>query len=301
MNSTQRAYLQLHFAVLLFGFTAILGNDQMISLPAISMVWWRVLFTSISLFFLIGFGKSLKKIPRKYIWQYLVIGVIVALHWICFFGSVKLAGSSSVTLVCMATVAFFTAFIEPLVLKTKFQKKDLLLGLLVIPGMALVVGNVSYEMWLGIVVGLLSAFLAAVFSVWNKMIVDKADPKDITFLEMSSGWLFISLILPFVIQFDENVAFLPVGNDWIYLLLLALVCTTLAYVLALNALKHLSAFASMLTYNLEPVYGILLAYFYLGEKLSPGFYLGVAIILGAVFLNPILNRNPDVVEGKKIK
>lgn len=201
----------------------------------------------------------------------------------------------------MATVAFFTAFIEPLVLKTKFQKKDLLLGLLVIPGMALVVGNVSSEMWLGIVVGLLSAFLAAVFSVWNKMIVDKADPKDITFLEMSSGWLFISLILPFVIQFDENVAFLPVGNDWIYLLLLALVCTTLAYVLALNALKHLSAFASMLTYNLEPVYGILLAYFYLGEKLSPGFYLGVAIILGAVFLNPILNRNPDVVEEKKIK
>ena len=293
MNQTQRAYLQLHIAVLFFGLTAILGNDQMISLPAISMVWWRVLFTAISLFFLIRFGKSLKDIPQKYIWQYMTIGVIVALHWICFFGSVKLAGSSSVALVCMATVAFFTSFIEPMVLKTKFQKTDLLLGILVIPGMALVVGNVSSDMWLGIAVGLLSAFLASVFSVWNKLIIDKADPKDITFLEMSSGWLFISLILPFIIQFDENVAFMPVGKDWFYLLVLALVCTTLAYVLSLHALKHLSAFTSMLTYNLEPVYGILLAYFYLGEKLSSGFYLGVVIILGAVFLNPILNRQSE--------
>ncbi len=293
MNPTRKAYLQLHFAVLLFGFTAILGNDKLISIPAISIVWWRVLFTSISLFFLINFGKSLRKIPKRYLWQYMVIGAIVALHWICFFGSVKLSGNSSVTLICMATVAFFTAVIEPIVLKTKFQKKDLLLGILVIPGMALVVGNVSSDMWLGILVGLISAFLAAVFSVWNKMIIDEADPKDITFLEMSSGWLFVSLLLPFIFHFDENVAFLPVGWDWLFLILLALVCTTLAYVLSLHALKHLSAFTSMLTYNLEPVYGILIAYFFLDEKLSAGFYLGVLIILGAVFLSPFLKENKN--------
>lgn len=290
MNPTRKAYLQLHIAVLLFGFTAILGNDKLISIPAISIVWWRVLFTSISLFFLINLGKTLSKIPKKYLWQYMVIGAIVALHWICFFGSVKLAGNSSVALVCMATVALFTAFLEPLVLKTKFQKKDLLLGVLVIPGMALVVGNVSSEMWLGIAVGLLSAFLASVFSVWNKMIIHEADPRDITFLEMSSGWLFVSLILPFIMHFDKNVAFIPVGLDWIYLILLALVCTTLAYVLSLRALKHLSAFASMLTYNLEPVYGILIAYFFLDEKLSAGFYIGVLIVLGAVFMYPLLNK-----------
>jgi drug/metabolite transporter (DMT)-like permease len=290
MNPTRKAYLQLHIAVLFFGFTAILGNDKLISIPAISIVWWRVLFTSISLFFVINLGKTLSKIPKKYLWQYMVIGAIVALHWICFFGSVKLAGNSSVALVCMATVALFTAFLEPLVLKTKFHKKDLLLGILVIPGMALVVGNVSSEMWLGIAVGLLSAFLASVFSVWNKMIIHEADPRDITFLEMSSGWLFVSLILPFIMHFDEKVAFVPVGLDWIYLILLALVCTTLAYVLSLRALKHLSAFASMLTYNLEPVYGILIAYFFLDEKLSAGFYLGVLIILGAVFMYPLLKK-----------
>ncbi len=293
MNPTQKAYLQLHIAVLFFGFTAILGNDKLISLPAISTVWWRVFFTSISLFFLIGFGKALRDIPKRYLWQYMVIGVIVALHWICFFGSVKLSGSSSVTLVCMATGAFFTSIIEPLVLKTKFQTKELLLGVLVIPGMALVVGNVSSDMWLGIVVGLLSAFLAAIFAIWNKTLIDKADPMDITFLEMSSGWLFISLILPFIIQFDDSVAFMPVGWDWVYLLILALGCTTFAYVLSLRALKYLSAFTSNLTINLEPVYGIIIAYFFLDEKLSTGFYWGVVIILGAVFLNPILNSKKE--------
>jgi len=290
MNPTRKAYLQLHIAVLFFGFTAILGNDKLISIPAISIVWWRVLFTSVSLFFLINFGKSLRKIPKRYLWQYMVIGAIVALHWVCFFGSVKLAGNSSVTLVCMATGALFTALIEPLVLKTKFQKKDLLLGILVIPGMALVVGNVSSDMWLGIVVGLVSAFLASVFSVWNKMIIDEADPKDITFLEMSSGWLFISFLLPFVMHFEESTAFMPMGLDWIYLLLLALLCTTFAYVLSLRALKYLSAFTSTLTFNMEPVYGILIAYFFLDEKLSVGFYLGVLIILGAVFMYPFLKK-----------
>ena len=293
MNRTQKAYLQLHIAVLFFGFTAILGNDKLISIPAISIVWWRVLFTSISLFFFINFGKSLRKIPKQFLWQYIVIGAIVALHWICFFGSVKLSGSSSITLICMATTALFTAFLEPLVLKTKFQKKDLLLGILVIPGMVLVVGNVNSDMWLGILVGLISAFLAAVFSVWNKMIINEADPKDITFLEMSSGWLFVSLLLPFIFHFDKNIAFLPIGWDWAFLILLALVCTTLAYVLSLRVLKHLSAFTSMLTYNLEPVYGILIAYFFLNERLSAGFYLGVLIILGAVFMSPFLKENKN--------
>ena len=289
MTPTRRAYLQLHIAVLFFGFTAILGNDQLISLPAISTVWWRVLFTAVSLLFMIRFGKSLHRIPKKYLWQYLLIGVIVALHWLCFFGSVKLS-NSSLTLVCMATSSFFTAIIEPLVLKTQFQKRELLLGLLVIPGMALVVGTVGEEMWLGIAVGLLSAFLAAIFAVWNKKIIDEADPVEITFLEMSSGLLFLSLILPFVIHFDDDMAFLPAGQEWFYLLILALGCTTYAYVLSMRALKYLSAFTSTLTVNLEPVYGILLAYFFLGEKLSAGFYVGVLIILGAVFLAPFLKN-----------
>ncbi|HFC01120.1 MAG TPA: EamA/RhaT family transporter [Phaeodactylibacter sp.] len=290
MSPTRRAYLQLHIAVLFFGFTAILGNDQLIGLPAISTVWWRVLFTAVSLFFMIRFGKSLHRIPKKYLWQYLVIGVIVALHWVCFFGSVKLS-NSSLTLVCMATSSFFTAIIEPLVFKTKFQKQELLLGLLVIPGMALVVGTVGTKMWLGIAVGLFSAFLAAIFAVWNKKIIDKADPVEITFLEMSSGLLFLSLVLPLTIHFDNNIAFLPQGIEWFYLLVLALGCTTYAYVLSMKALKHLSAFTSTLTVNLEPVYGIILAYFFLGEKLSTGFYVGVLIILMAVFLAPFLKKN----------
>ena len=287
MKPQQRAYLELHLAVFLFGFTAILG--KLITLSAVVMVWWRVLFTCISLLFLIQFGRKLKEIPRALILKYMGIGVIVAVHWICFFGSAKMA-NASIALICMATASFFTAFLEPLFFKTKIKIYEILLALLVVPGMALIVNNVDAEMNWGIVVGLISSFLAAVFGVLNKKYVNDADSKTITFLELGSGWLFISLVLPFFFSNEPAAGFMPVGMDWAYLIFLALACTTLAYVISLRALKHISAFNSMLTYNLEPVYGIAMAYFLLGEKLSPGFYWGVLIILGAVFLYPFLKK-----------
>ena len=287
MKPTQRAYLELHLAVFLFGFTAILG--KLITLSALVMVWWRVLITCISLFFLIQFGKKLKEIPRKLILKYMGIGIIVAVHWICFFGSAKMA-NASVALVCMATASFFTAFLEPLFFKTKIQFYEILLAVMVIPGMVLIVNNLDADMNLGIIVGLISAFLASLFGVLNKKYVNDADSKTITFLELGSGWLFISLVLPFFFANNTDAAFMPVKMDWAYLLFLALACTTLAYVISLRALKHISAFNSMLTYNLEPVYGIFMAYFLLGEKLSNGFYWGVLIILGAVFLYPFLKK-----------
>ena len=285
MKPTQRAYLELHFAVFLFGFTAILG--KLITLSALVMVWWRVLITCISLFFLIQFGKRLKEIPRSLILKYMGIGILVAIHWICFFGAAKIA-NASIALITMATASFFTAFLEPLFFKTKIQAYEILLALMVIPGMMLIVNNIDAAMNWGIIVGLISSFLASMFGVLNKKYVNDADSKTITFLELGSGWLFISLVLPFFFSIEPDAAFMPVNMDWAYLLFLALACTTLAYVISLRALKHISAFNSMLTYNLEPVYGIFMAYFLLDEKLPAGFYWGVLIILGAVFLYPFL-------------
>jgi len=285
MKPTQRAYLELHFAVFLFGFTAILG--KLITLSALVMVWWRVLITCISLLFLIQFGKKLKEIPRSLILKYMGIGILVAVHWICFFGSAKIA-NASIALITMATASFFTAFLEPLFFKTKIQFYEILLAVMVIPGMMLIVNSIDAEMNWGIIVGLISAFLASLFGVLNKKYVHDADSKTITFLELGSGWLFISLVLPFFFSSEPDAAFMPVEMDWAYLLFLALACTTLAYVISLRALKHISAFNSMLTYNLEPVYGIFMAYFLLGEKLPAGFYWGVLIILGAVFAYPFL-------------
>ena len=289
MNPTKRAYLELHIAVLLFGLTAILGD--LISLTALVLVWWRVLLACISLFFLIRMGADLKLIPRRLILQYMGIGILVALHWICFFGSIKLS-NASICLVCMATTSFFTSILEPLFFRTKIKWYELMLGLLIVPGMVLVVNNIDASMMMGIVVGLMSALLASLFSILNKKLVDQAKPMSITFLELGSGWLFISCLLPFYFNEVPTEHFWPIGNDWIYLLILALLCTTFAYVLALRALKFLSAFASNLTVNLEPVYGIILASLILNEheNLSNGFYLGCSIILLSVFSYPFLKK-----------
>jgi len=295
LNNTQKAYLQLHIAVLLYGFTAILGD--LIQLSALVLVWWRVFITSISLLFLIQFGQNIKKLPKALILKYMGIGVLVAIHWICFFGAIKYS-NASITLVCLATTSFFTAFLEPLVLKQKIKSYEILLGLLIIPGMMLVVNNTDVSMLLGIGIGLLSAFLASLFSSFNKKLVDEADPMSITFLELGSAWLFISLILPLFFMNNEAV-FMPSGSDWLYLIVLSLLCTTFAYVISLDALRHISAFAATLTINLEPVYGIILAWLILkeNEELSMGFYIGCGLILGAVFSYPFVK----IRFGKRIE
>lgn len=290
MNPTKRAFFELHIAVFLYGFTAILGD--LISLSATVLVWWRVLITSISLLFLIRFGQTLKGIPRKLLWEYVGIGILIGLHWITFFAAIKYA-NASIALVCYATCSFFTSILEPLMTKKKFRWYELGLGMLVIPGMALIVQSLEVDMIIGVWIGLFSTVLIAVFSILNKIRINDLDTPTLTFIEMSSAWVFISLILPFYFYWNPDIHFIPNSSDWIYLLILALACTTLALVLNLRALKHISAFASSLTYNLEPVYGIILAIFILKEnkELTPTFYLGVLIILTSVFIYPFLQKN----------
>lgn len=287
MTPTKRAFLELHFAVLLYGLTAILGD--LISLPATVLVWWRVWIASISLLFLIRFGQALKSIPRSLIGQYMGIGVIVALHWITFFGSIKYA-NASIALVCLATGSFFTAIMEPIMTEVKFKWYQFALGTLVVPGMALIVQSLEVQMLTGVWLGLMSSVLAVLFSILNKQRIDNADPFSITFLEMTSAGLFITLLFPFYFMQNEAIQFWPTLTDWGYLLILALFCTTLAYALNLRALQHLSAFAANLALNMEPVYGIILAVVLLQEnkELAPDFYIGVVIIMVAVFGYPFL-------------
>jgi drug/metabolite transporter (DMT)-like permease len=291
MNDVKRAYVELHIAVFLFGFTAILGS--LIDLSALVMVWWRVLITSISLLFMVRVLKLFRHLPLKAILQFAGIGVLVAIHWLAFYGAIKLS-NASITLVCMATTSFFTAFLEPLIMKHKVRWYEIGLGVLIIPGMALIVNSTEASMNMGIIVGLIAAFMAALFATFNKRLVGKSDEMSITFIELGSAWLFLSIVIPIYMSIsEEHVQFWPVSlMDWVYLIILALLCTTLAYVLALRALRHLSAFAANLTVNLEPVYGIALAWVMLSEhkELSTGFYWGVLIILVSVFSYPLLKR-----------
>ena len=289
MDNNKRAYLELHIAVLLFGFTAILGD--LIQLSAVMIVWWRVLITCISLLYFVRFGKKLKSIPKDKIFKFLGIGVLVALHWITFYGAIKLS-NASVALICLASTSLFTSFLEPAILGRPVEKLQVIMGLMIIPGMWLIVNTVESSMMNGIYVGLLSALLAATFSTLNKRLIDEADSYSITFLELGSAWIFISLLIPVLIWNGTAVQFWPVGSDWVYLIILALLCTTLAYILSLRALKHISAFVANLTINLEPVYGILMAIFLLNDhkELSPRFYIGVVLISVIVFSYPVIKK-----------
>ena len=284
----KRAYLELHTAVFLFGFTAILG--RLISIDAIPLVWWRVLITSVSFLFILNLRKTFREIPRTRMLQYLGIGVLLAGHWITFFWSIKLA-NASVALAAFSTQAFFTAFLEPMIVRSPFRKYELLLGLLIIPAMLLIVNGIDVSMTTGLALGIFSAVLIAFFTSMNKRLINTATPLQISFFELSGALLSITVVLPWIYGGDPG-ELLPKGNDIFYLLILALVCTTIAYVLAMRALRHLSAFASTLTVNLEPIYGIVLAWLLLNEneELGAGFYLGSAVMIASVFCYPILRR-----------
>lgn len=299
MNPTKRAYLELHTAVFLFGFTAILG--QLIELSAVVIVWWRVLITSLSLLLVINLFKLVKQMPRSLLLKFMGVGVIVGLHWVTFYGSVKLS-NASICLVCFATTSLFTSVLEPLILNQKIKWFEVALGFLIVPGMLLIVNGIEWSMMLGMGVGIISAFLASLFSVLNKKLIDEIDSLSMTLLELGSAWLFLCLVLPIYFMFVETAVFMPTWTDLGYLLVLALLCTTLAYVLNLRALKYVSAFASNLTINLEPVYGIILAWLILNEneQLSVQFYWGAVVITLAVFCYPFIRNYFEPSKAEKL-
>lgn len=291
LSAKGKALLQIHFAVILFGFTAIIGD--LIDLSAMMIVWWRVLITSFSLLFLLKGGLTLLKLNKREVFIFLGIGFIIALHWLSFYGAVKLS-NASITLICMATTALFTSFIEPFVFRKKLDWLDIVLGLLMIPCMALVVNGVQPGYYLGVAVGLFSAFSASLFGVINKKYVDKVDVLSMTFVEMVGVFISISIMIPFVFHFSDTVYnFVPPSTiDWVYILILALVCTTLAWVISLFALRVLTAFETNLVINLEPIYGIALAALILKEyeQLNTSFYIGAFLILAVVLAYPYFKR-----------
>ena len=291
----RRAYLELHLAVFLWGFTAILGD--LIQLSALTLVWWRVLLTSLSLIFFIRIGKIVREVGARRLLLLAGIGTIVALHWVTFYGAIKLA-NASIALVCMATTSLFSSLVEPFIVGRRFVWYELLLGVFILPGIWLIVDGVDAGMNLGIAVGLLSALLVSIFTSLNKKYIGSSDPLRITFIELGAATLFLT---PFLYSLGGE-RFWPSPLDWVYLLILALLCTTLTFFLSLRSLQQLSAFASNLTVNLEPVYGIFLAYFLLddAQELSPTFYWGTALIIVAVFgytgLTRLLRRRRLLVQ-----
>lgn len=288
-SPTLKAHWQLHFCVLLWGFTPILG--ALISLPAPQLVWWRMGLVALLLLALPGVARGIFALPRRLFFIYCGIGVIVALHWLAFYGAIKLA-NASIAATCLGAATAFTAVIEPLITGRKFIARDLWLGFAVIPGVALVAGGLSSGQIAGFVVGVLAALGATLFTSLNKRYIDGADPKVVTALELGAGALFMTLILPLLPIPEGAIYPLPAAKDAWLMGVFVVFCTALPFTLSLVALKHLSAFVAQMAVNLEPIYAVALAAVLLGEtkELTPLFYLGVAILFLAVFLPPLVSR-----------
>jgi drug/metabolite transporter (DMT)-like permease len=285
MPPSSRALLQIHLCVVLWGFTAILG--KLITLGALQLVWWRMLIVSTTLLLVKRFWDGLGRLPRKLVWTYAGIGIIVALHWLTFYAAVKLA-NASVAATCMALTPIFISFVDPYLANRKFDSAELFFGVAAVPGVALVVGGTPASMRIGIVVGALSALFVALFSSLNKRFISHSPALTVTGLEMAAGALFLTAVAAMLPLEAPLFAWPELRDAWL-LAALAMGCTLFPFALSLVALRQISAFSASLAVNLEPVYAIVLAIVLLGEQrqLSPTFYIGVAIILLVVFLHPL--------------
>ncbi|MBE8713379.1 DMT family transporter [Sphingobacterium hungaricum] len=279
-----RNILILHLTVLIWGFTGVLG--ELISVSALHLVWYRVLIAGLALLLYFKFRNKSLHVTKTQLVQYLLVGVLVGLHWVLFFHSIKIS-TVSVTLVTLSSVTLFTAILEPIINKKRISVTDLGIGVVIIFGIYLIFKFEIQYKW-GIIYGLLCSLCASLFSIFNARMVKKDSPSKITFYEMIGAFIVVSLIMSVTGGFNEQL--ILSSKDWFYLLILGIVCTALAYVLGVAVMKELSAFTVALTTNMEPVYGIILALLIFGhrETMSTGFYVGAIVVLGAVFLYPYL-------------
>lgn len=291
MTAGLKDYFQLHFIVLIWGFTAILG--VLISIPSVEIVFYRTLMASAALGILLFLRKRNFSLGVNEILKIFGTGFLIAAHWLLFFAAARVS-TVSVTLAGMATCSLWTSFLEPMMTGRKIKWFEVVLGGLAIIGLY-VVFQFEFDHALGLSMALVSAFLAALFTVINGKFSQRHNPYMITFYEMIGACLGTALFFPVYVKYFTADGLLHLSAtplDWLYLGILALVCTVYAYSISVELMQRLSAFVINLTVNMEPVYGIILAFVIFGEeeKMTGGFYAGTLIILSSVLIYPVINR-----------
>lgn len=302
-NDKLRSYLHFHLIVFIWGFTAVLG--ALITLEAVPLVWYRMLMASFLIFLWIKWKKKKLRLAPRTMLVLLIAGVVIALHWLTFFGAIKVS-NVSITLALLSTGAFFTSIMEPIFYKRKVIWYEILFGLVVMVGLY-VIFKVETEYITGIILALISAFLSAVFSLINGKLAHREDASVISFYELLTGTGAITLYLLLIsflpgLEGGFSADFFTVSAaDWWYLFILASVCTAYAFIASVAVMRHLSPYTIMLTINMEPIYGILLAFWIFGseEQMSPEFYYGAAIILSTVIMNGFLKTRRKIKRQKK--
>lgn len=295
-NDKLKNYLHLHLLVFIAGFTAIIG--KLITINAVSLVWYRMLMATVLMFIYIKIAKVDISITKKALVKLAIAGVIIALHWITFFGSIQVA-NASIALAMFSTGAFFASFIEPIIYKRKIIAYEIVFGLIVILGVYLIVKS-EFKYIDGMILGIISAFLSSLFAVLNGKFLEEHSATKISFYEFLSGVFFISL---YILCFGEgfNVNHFNISlSDGLWLFVLASVCTAYAFIASVYVMRYISPYTVVLTYNLEPIYGIILALllFPESETMSSSFYIGAFIILGVVLLNGILKNLKKIKKNK---
>lgn len=281
-----RSYFKLHFIVILWGFTAIIG--LLIKLNFIELVFYRTLFATITLAIIIAIRKEGFRLGRKEIIKLILTGMTIAIHWLLFFGAARYS-NASVSLIGLSTTTLWTSIIEPTVYKRKISFLEVVFALVVILGLYIIYKD-EFTYGLGLAMSIGAALLAAMFTTLNHKFVRSHHHSSIVFYEMLGAWLITIPFLWFMGEGNQPVLSLPSMTDLGYLLILAIVCTVYANAEATKLLKKFSAFASNLVITMEPVYGILLALLILGEseKMNLSFYMGTLVIITAVIIYPLL-------------
>ena len=287
-----KAYIQMHLSIILWGATAVLGRG--ISLSEGMLVWYRLIITSVSLFLAIKFTKRSLKVSRETFLKLAGIGVLLMIHWLFFYGAIKYS-NVSMTLSLFSSTTLFTALIEPVITDKKFNRIELLFSLLAITGMCIIFYTDTHSYGVGIFLALMAAFVGAFFNILNSKVVKTVSSDVVSFYEIFSGLIALTLFLPFYIRYFQVKELVPTNLDWLLLTILAVACTHITLVLSLNALRHLSAFTLNLAINLEPVYGIALAFLIFGEnkQMGPGFFIGTVLIMASVVLHAWVTGGED--------
>lgn len=287
-NAKLKHYLQLHFLVFIAGFTAILG--ELITIGSLELVWYRMVIAAVLMFIFIKITGLNIKITKKTFWQFSAAGVIIALHWVTFFESIN-QSNVSIALAMFSSGAFFASFIEPIFFKRRILAYEIFFGIVVILGVFLIT---SSEMGYinGILLGLSSALFSTLFAVINGRFIERYNATVISFYEFISGVVFLSIFILVTGNTFNSEFFTLSSSDWIYIFILASICTAYAFISAVQVMRFISPFTVILSYNLEPIYGIALALvlFPETEKMSPQFYIGAILILVTVLFDAIFKN-----------
>lgn len=286
-NDKFKSYLNLHLIVFIWGFTAILG--ALITISADAIVWYRMLFAAVFLSLFILFKKKSFKIPLKSFFKLVFVGLLIALHWVTFFHAIHIS-NVSITLSVFSLGAFFASLLEPLFYGRKVLWYEVFFGLIIIVGLGMIM-KVEVSYLNGMLYALVSIILGVLFTLMNGKLIVNHDSTVIAFYEFLSGVFFISIYFLYQNKFSTDFFFLTAHN-WMFILLLASICTAYAFTASVKVMEKLSPYTVMLTTNLEPVYGIVLAYFIIGgkEKMSTSFYIGAVIIILTVIFNGIIKH-----------